>query len=83
MFRKGEWIIRILKHLSCPEISEERFTSDCHHKAPLDQSLLFFIQSKDVAEDREFLAVCSAGALNTPEPRIINMMTEDVEHLKF
>lgn len=39
------------------------------------------MQSKDVAEDREFLAVCSAGALNTPEARIVNMMTEDVKHL--
>lgn len=72
-------IIHILKHLSCLEISEGRLISGCHHKASLDQTLLFSVQSKDVAEDREFLAVCSA--LNTPEARIVNMMTEDVKRL--
>lgn len=72
-----------IEHLSCLEISEERFISDCNHKAPLDQILLFFTQSKNVAEDREFLAVCSAGAVNTPEARTINTMTEDVERLPF
>lgn len=74
-------IILLLKHLSCLEISEGRLISGCHHKASLDQTLLFSMQSKDVAEDREFLAVCSAGALNTPEARIVNMMTEDVKRL--
>lgn len=50
---------------------------------PVRPDFALFSQSKDVADDRELLAVCTAGAVNTPEARIINMMTEDVEHLTF
>jgi len=74
VFRKGEWIIHVLN-------IRGKIISDCHHKAPLDEILLCLTQPKDVAEDRELLAVRSAGAVNTPEARITDMMTEGVERL--